>query len=122
MEGPKGETEREAVNFAFVDAKLVSLPPACKANVNPIGWYALVKVTSPLHIQTAVYQSILAAAQGSLLTKTVHSEVIWYLNPTNNVCPRYNLRFRKQWLTPSPVRLLKHYVVLGSLTRLLPSC
>jgi Kinase binding protein CGI-121 len=44
-----------------------------------------VQVTSVLHIQTAITQALLAAAQNTLRTKTVHSEVIWALNPSNNV-------------------------------------
>lgn len=43
------------------------------------------QVTSVLHIQTAIAQALLAAAQNTLRTKTVHSEVIWALNPSNNV-------------------------------------
>ncbi|KAF8263437.1 CGI-121-domain-containing protein [Lactarius quietus] len=64
LEGDEGDAEREAVNFAFVDARLV---------------------TSVLHIQTAITQALLAAAQNTLRTKTVHSEVIWALNPSNNI-------------------------------------
>ncbi|KAL5527021.1 hypothetical protein ACEPAG_5812 [Sanghuangporus baumii] len=63
-EGSEGEAEREAVSFAFIEAKLV---------------------TSRRHLQTAVYQSMLADAQNALKTKTVHSEIIWCLNPTNNI-------------------------------------
>ncbi|KAG2069762.1 CGI-121-domain-containing protein [Suillus decipiens] len=59
-----GNTEREAVNFAFIDARLIS---------------------STLHLQTAIYQALLAEAQGQLRTKTVHSEILWALNPTNNI-------------------------------------
>ncbi|KAI0302933.1 CGI-121-domain-containing protein [Russula brevipes] len=64
MGGLEGETEREAVSFSFVNARLV---------------------TSILHIQTAITQALLAAAQNTLRTKTVHSEVIWALNPSNNI-------------------------------------
>ncbi|KAI0706891.1 CGI-121-domain-containing protein [Cerioporus squamosus] len=64
LEGLDGETEREAVNFAFLDARLIC---------------------SPLHLQTAVYQAILAQVQGNIRTKTVHSEILWALNPTNNI-------------------------------------
>ncbi|KAJ3540691.1 hypothetical protein NM688_g6192 [Phlebia brevispora] len=64
MPGPEGEAEREAVNFSFIDARLI---------------------TSRLHLQTAIYHAILASVQGSLRTKTVHSEVLWNLNPTNNI-------------------------------------
>ncbi|KAG2114646.1 CGI-121-domain-containing protein [Suillus discolor] len=62
--GVDGNTEREAVNFAFIDARLIS---------------------SPLHLQTAIYQALLSEAQGQLRTKTVHSEILWALNPTNNI-------------------------------------
>jgi len=62
--GVEGDRERDAVNFAFVDARLI---------------------TSRLHLQTAIYQAILAESQGSLRTKTVHSEVLWVLNPSNNI-------------------------------------
>ncbi|KAI0314734.1 CGI-121-domain-containing protein [Amylostereum chailletii] len=63
-EGPEGDAERQAVNFAFVDARLV---------------------TSVLHLRTAIQQAILAETQGALRTRTVHSEVLWALNPSNNI-------------------------------------
>jgi len=44
------------------------------------------KITSILHLQTAVYYALLAQSQGCLRTKTVHSEILWALNPSNNVC------------------------------------
>ena len=43
------------------------------------------KVTSILHLQTAIYYALLAQGQGCLRTKTVHSEILWALNPSNNV-------------------------------------
>lgn len=43
------------------------------------------QICSLLHLQTAVYQAVLAQVQGSIRTKTVHSEILWALNPTNNV-------------------------------------
>jgi len=64
MGGPEGEIEREAVNFAFINAKLI---------------------TSPVHLQTAIYQALLSESQGLLRTKTIHSEIIWAFNPTNNI-------------------------------------
>ncbi|KAL1939614.1 hypothetical protein VTO73DRAFT_9647 [Trametes versicolor] len=64
LEGAEGDAEREAVNFAFIEARLIC---------------------SSLHLQTAVYQALLAQAQGALRTKTVHSEILWALNPTNNI-------------------------------------
>ncbi|ESK87823.1 hypothetical protein Moror_15316 [Moniliophthora roreri MCA 2997] len=64
MEGEEGEKERNAVNFAFIDATLI---------------------TSVLHLQTVIHQAILAESEGMLRTKTVHSEVIFALNPTNNI-------------------------------------
>ena len=38
-----------------------------------------------MHVQTAIYQAILAHVQGTLRTKTVHSEVLWALSPGHNV-------------------------------------
>ncbi|THV07436.1 CGI-121-domain-containing protein [Dendrothele bispora CBS 962.96] len=64
IEGEEGDKERDAVNFAFIDASLI---------------------TSKLHLETAIYQAILAESQGSLRTKTVHSEILFALNPTNNI-------------------------------------
>ena len=43
------------------------------------------QVTSRLHLRTAIHQAVLAAARGALRTKTVHSEILFMLNPTNNV-------------------------------------
>ncbi|TCD69193.1 hypothetical protein EIP91_008489 [Steccherinum ochraceum] len=64
MPGPEGEQERAAVNFAFIDARLIC---------------------SLVHLQTAIYQAILAHAQGALRTRTVHSEVLWALSPSTNI-------------------------------------
>ncbi|KDN48042.1 hypothetical protein RSAG8_03058, partial [Rhizoctonia solani AG-8 WAC10335] len=64
MEGEEGEKEREAVNFAFVDAA---------------------PITSLLHLQTAIQQATLASTDGALRTKTVHSEILWALNSSNNI-------------------------------------
>ncbi|VDB86758.1 unnamed protein product [Peniophora sp. CBMAI 1063] len=64
LKGEEGDAERERVNFAFVDARLV---------------------TSLLHFQTAIYQAILSEKQGALRTKTVHSEILFALNPSNNI-------------------------------------
>ncbi|KAM5540629.1 hypothetical protein V8D89_005660 [Ganoderma adspersum] len=64
LQGPDGDVERNAVNFAFIDARLIC---------------------SVLHLQTAIYQAVLAQTQSSLRTKTVHSEILWALNPTNNI-------------------------------------
>ncbi|KAJ2923850.1 hypothetical protein H1R20_g13244, partial [Candolleomyces eurysporus] len=66
MQGKKGELEKEAVNFAFIDARLI---------------------TSRKHLTTAIHQAILAdsANPSGLKTKSVHSEVLFNLNPTNNI-------------------------------------
>ncbi|KAG6890195.1 hypothetical protein C0992_002852 [Termitomyces sp. T32_za158] len=34
---------------------------------------------------TAIYQALLAESQGALRTRSVHTEVLWALNPTNNI-------------------------------------
>ncbi|CAL1709317.1 unnamed protein product [Somion occarium] len=64
MSGPEGDAERQAVDFAFIDATLIC---------------------STLHLKSAILNSVLAQAQGALRTKTVHSEILWNLNPTNNI-------------------------------------
>jgi EKC/KEOPS complex subunit CGI121/TPRKB len=86
LEGKEGDVEREAVNFAFVDARLVRRTDDFTfTKTGTENWCCDVQVTSVLHIQTAVTQALLAATQNTLRTKTVHSEVIWALNPSNNV-------------------------------------
>ncbi|KIK54357.1 hypothetical protein GYMLUDRAFT_177281 [Collybiopsis luxurians FD-317 M1] len=64
MSGPEGDEERDAVDFAFIEPTLV---------------------TSRLHLETAIHQAIIAESQGSLRTKTIHSEILFALNPTNNI-------------------------------------
>ncbi|KAI6099057.1 kinase binding protein CGI-121-domain-containing protein [Pisolithus sp. B1] len=73
LDGAEGEAERDAINFAFVEAKLI---------------------TSSLHLETVIYQALLSESQGSLRTKTIHSEIIWALNPTNN--PSSYLEYRAE--------------------------
>ena len=82
-EGDAGEKEREAVNFAFIDARLVR---TSYSRSRARGWNAICQITSKMNLDTAIYQAILAGeSQGGLRTKTVHSEILFYLNPTNNV-------------------------------------
>ncbi|GAA5950366.1 hypothetical protein JCM21900_003706 [Sporobolomyces salmonicolor] len=59
-----GTAERAAVDFAFIDAAMI---------------------TSRLHVLTAIHQALLARSQGVLKTKTLHSEVIWMLEPGTNI-------------------------------------
>ncbi|TEB28935.1 CGI-121-domain-containing protein [Coprinellus micaceus] len=59
------EEERDAVNLAFIDARLI---------------------TSRTHLQTAVHQALLASSTpNGMRTRSVHSEILFYLNPTNNI-------------------------------------
>jgi len=60
----EGDAAREAVNFAFLDASMVS---------------------SRLSLLTAAYQACLSEWDGAMRTKTVHSEVLWCLSPGNNI-------------------------------------
>ncbi|KAG8934369.1 hypothetical protein FRC02_010114 [Tulasnella sp. 418] len=64
MQGPEGEAEREAINFAFIDARLI---------------------TSLLHLLTAIQTAAVAASHSALKTRTVHSEILWALNYSNNI-------------------------------------
>lgn len=84
-EGDTGEKEREAVNFAFIDARLVrTICPHFFIFIFALNMIR--QITSKLHLETAIYQAILAGeSQAGLRTKTVHSEILFYLNPTNNV-------------------------------------
>ncbi|KAM5540633.1 hypothetical protein V8D89_005664, partial [Ganoderma adspersum] len=63
----KADRPSDAVNFTFIDARLV-------------------RIMGQTLLQTAIYQSVLAQleAQDSRRTKTVHSEILWALSPTNN--------------------------------------
>ncbi|KZT61741.1 CGI-121-domain-containing protein [Calocera cornea HHB12733] len=61
---PEGEAARDAVNFAFIDAAMV---------------------TSKLVLLTAAYQACIAEWEGTMKTKTVHSEVLWCLSPGRNI-------------------------------------
>lgn len=59
------EVERDAVNFAFIDARLI---------------------TSRTHLRTAIHQALLASVTpGAMRTRGVHSEILFNLNPTNNI-------------------------------------
>lgn len=60
----EGDAERAAVNFAFLEASMVS---------------------SRMVLLTAAYQACLAEWDGAMRTKTVHSEVLWSLSPGNNI-------------------------------------
>ncbi|KAG8987520.1 RuvB ATP-dependent DNA helicase pontin [Tulasnella sp. 427] len=62
--GEAGEIEREAVNFAFIDARTI---------------------TSREHLLAALYVALVAASHSDLTTKTVHSEILWALNYSNNI-------------------------------------
>lgn len=74
MAGDEGERERAALNFAFVDARVL---------------------TSREHLLTGCHQAMIACARGpaaegnvgGMRTKTPHSEVLFALNPTHNVSP-----------------------------------
>ncbi|GAA5828688.1 hypothetical protein JCM5353_008502 [Sporobolomyces roseus] len=60
----EGERERSIVDYAFIDASMI---------------------TSRFHLMTAVTQALLAQANNSLKSKTLHSEVIWMLEPGSNI-------------------------------------
>ncbi|GAA5975227.1 hypothetical protein JCM11641_004401 [Rhodosporidiobolus odoratus] len=60
----EGEAERTAVEFAFIDAN---------------------RITSRLHVLTAISQALTAKKNGEMRTRTCHSEVLWALEPGNNI-------------------------------------
>ena len=59
-------------------------------------WHIEWVVIQGPHLLTAVYHAILAHIQASLRTRTVHSEVLWALNPSNNASPKQS---RSLWFT-----------------------
>jgi EKC/KEOPS complex subunit CGI121/TPRKB len=84
-QGEEGNALRDAVNFAFIDARLVSGSQRYPTLFPFRLMGPSVKITSILHLQTAIYYALLAQSQECLRTKTVHSEILWALNPSNNV-------------------------------------
>ncbi|KAF8306236.1 hypothetical protein DL93DRAFT_2042337, partial [Clavulina sp. PMI_390] len=64
LEGESGIAERERVNFAFINAALI---------------------ISPLHLHTAIQQALLARGGGTLRTKSIHSEILYFLHPSHNI-------------------------------------
>ncbi|KAI5455168.1 hypothetical protein NCC49_002437 [Naganishia albida] len=64
MPGTEGDEARDELDFGFVEASMI---------------------VSREHILTAIYQSLMAASSQNLRTKTVHSEVLLALHPSNNI-------------------------------------
>ncbi|KAL7410879.1 kinase binding protein CGI-121-domain-containing protein [Mrakia frigida] len=64
MLGAEGDEEREKYDFCFVEGKTI---------------------VSRLHLLTGIHQALLAASRGTLATKTAHSEILFTLNPSNNI-------------------------------------
>lgn len=95
----EGNKERKAVDFAFIDARMVSQAFvcmfACPCRCSTMSqatcsclWRPL-QITSRMHALVAVQQALLAQADDALKTRTIHSEVLWMLEPGTNVGPRY---------------------------------
>ena len=80
------------------------------------------QITSRLHLLTAVNQALLAKATQTLRTKTVHSEVLWELEPGTNVSHSQPAS-RPRSLTPAGLfkinDSLKHFGLGPSTTSLL---
>jgi EKC/KEOPS complex subunit CGI121/TPRKB len=85
MEGSQGEMERETLNFAFLDASKVR--PYKRAVTKTS--LTRQQICSLRHALTATHQALLSAAQGSLRTPTVHSEILWNLSPSTNIADAY---------------------------------
>lgn len=80
-QGTEGDVEREAVNFAFIDARTVStMIPS-----GPYEYLLVSQIASREHLMAAIYVALVAASHNHLTTKTVHSEILWALNYSNNV-------------------------------------
>ncbi len=73
-----------------------------------------------MHLETAIYQAILAEeSQGGLRTKTVHSEILFYLNPTNNVRLYFCQCIYSPFTIPQITEAIRRYGVSALLTDLL---
>ncbi|CDZ98779.1 Cell growth regulatory protein CGR11 [Phaffia rhodozyma] len=64
MDGPAGDSERDKYDFCFIEAK---------------------SIVSRAHLLTGIHQALLASSQQALSTKTTHSEILFMLNPSNNI-------------------------------------
>lgn len=81
LEGPEGEQERKKLNFAFIDATAVSaLNTLYILNLNQIA-----KVASSIHVKAAVSQATLACAQHRMVSRSLNTEILWYLSPGKSV-------------------------------------
>lgn len=64
LQGPEGDRERAILNFAFIDAKAVA---------------------SHVHIKAAVTQATLVCAQHRMASRSLNTEILWYLSPGKSV-------------------------------------
>lgn len=108
LEGDAGERERERYDYCFIEAKTVRLLPLptvasrqllmLLARHRPslshfeadllellVPPSSVPQLLSRSHLLTAVHQALVAAARGTLATRTAHSEVLYALSPSNNV-------------------------------------
>ncbi|RDA91355.1 hypothetical protein CP533_0038 [Ophiocordyceps camponoti-saundersi (nom. inval.)] len=58
-------------------------------------------IISRNHLFSAVFKAIVAQARGALDTPNIHSEIVAYLNPSNNIADAY----RRFGISPSTVHL-----------------
>ncbi|GJJ07806.1 hypothetical protein Clacol_002011 [Clathrus columnatus] len=64
LQGSEGEKERVKLNFAFIDAKAVS---------------------SDTHINAAVTQATLALSQNKMISRSLNTEIAWFLSPGKSI-------------------------------------
>ncbi|KAK4057906.1 hypothetical protein OIO90_001125 [Microbotryomycetes sp. JL221] len=60
----QGDAERAQLDFAFIDASMLA---------------------SRMHLLSAITQALVSQSDGALKTKTIHSEVLWRLEPGSNI-------------------------------------
>ncbi|SCZ97791.1 BZ3500_MvSof-1268-A1-R1_Chr7-3g09592 [Microbotryum saponariae] len=82
-----GTSERQAVDFAFVDASMVSAPTCSqmKLHTELMPRRSPLQLTSRLHLLTAVSQALLSRSNGTARTHTIHSEILYALEPGTNI-------------------------------------
>ncbi|SGY54543.1 BQ5605_C006g03886 [Microbotryum silenes-dioicae] len=83
-----GTSERQAVKFAFLDASMVSAPTRSshmKLYTELMPRRSALQLTSRLHLLTAVSQALLSRSNGTARTHTIHSEILYSLEPGTNI-------------------------------------
>jgi EKC/KEOPS complex subunit CGI121/TPRKB len=83
--GPEGDALRSAVDYAFLDARLVRLPPSLTPSAD-----TCIQVVNREHLLTAIQATLLSSFTPSspdpvTRTQNLHSELLLALSPNKNI-------------------------------------